>query len=76
MKKAVAEGVKFIDLPESEKARAKATIQPAQVESWINKVAQPNGIDGKAMQDVIEKAIAKHASEGKLKRPIEIAASL
>lgn len=76
VKKAVAEGVKFIDLPESEKARAKATIQPAQVESWINKVAQPNGIDGKAMQAVIEKAIAKHAPEGKLKRPIEIAASL
>ncbi|WP_341646185.1 TRAP transporter substrate-binding protein DctP [Thauera sp. SDU_THAU2] len=76
VKKALAEGVKFTSLPDAEKERARTIVQPAQVDKWVDEVAKPNRIDGKAMQDVIEQAIARHAPSGKLKRPIEIAASL
>lgn len=76
VKKALAEGVKLNALSATEQARAKALVQPAQVEAWINNVAKPNGIDGKAMQGIVEQAITKHAGSGTLKRPVEIATSL
>ncbi|MDO6457653.1 TRAP transporter substrate-binding protein DctP [Celeribacter halophilus] len=76
VQKALSEGVSFTSLSDAEKADAKATVQPAQVEKWIETVAKPNGIDGAAMQAVVEEAIARHAGTGTMKRPVEIAAGL
>jgi TRAP-type C4-dicarboxylate transport system substrate-binding protein len=74
--KALAEGVVLSSLSEEEKARTKAIVQPAQVNKWIETVAQPNGIDGKAMQAVVDEAVARHAGTGTMKRPLEIAEGL
>lgn len=71
--KAKAEGVRFTSLPDAEKARARALIQPAQTEGWMEKVAKPAGIDGARMQELIEAAIRKYDGQGRLKRPIELA---
>lgn len=75
-KKARAEGVLFSSLSDDEKAKAKATVQPAQVDKWVETVAKPNGIDGEAMQKVVEEAIARYSGTGTMKRPSEIAAGL
>ncbi|HYG44489.1 MAG TPA: C4-dicarboxylate TRAP transporter substrate-binding protein [Bordetella sp.] len=72
--KARNEGVKFHVLDDAQKQAAKALIQPAQVNGWIEKVAGPAGIDGKQMQALIDQAIAKHDPSGTLMRPSEIAA--
>lgn len=76
VQKALAEGVTLTALSDEEKAKAKATVQPAQVDKWIETVAGPNGINGEAMQEVVEEAIARHAGTGTMKRPVEIAADL
>ncbi|TNE66797.1 C4-dicarboxylate TRAP transporter substrate-binding protein [Celeribacter ethanolicus] len=76
VQKAQAEGVVLSSLSDAEKARTKALVQPAQVNKWIETVAKPNGIDGAAMQAVVEEAIARHAGTGTMKRPVEIAAGL
>jgi len=76
VKKALAEGAILSSLTAEQKAEAKAIVQPAQVNKWIETVAKPNGIDGVAMQQVVEEAIARHAGTGTLKRPVEIAAGL
>ncbi|MTH79159.1 C4-dicarboxylate TRAP transporter substrate-binding protein [Paracoccus aestuariivivens] len=74
--KALDEGVVLSSLSEEEKARTKAIVQPAQVNKWIETVAQTNGIDGKAMQAVVDEAIARHAGTGTMKRQVEIAEGL
>lgn len=76
VKKVQAEGGKLNTLSDEEKARAKALIQPAQVNGWVETVAIPAGIDGEAMQKLIDEAIAKHAPQGKMRRPYEIAQSI
>lgn len=76
VKKVQAEGGTLHTLSEDEKARAKALIQPAQVEGWVESVAKPAGVDGQAMQTIIEAAIAKYDPQGTLKRPYEIAQSI
>lgn len=76
VKKAKAEGASISSISDEEKAAAKALVQPAQVQGWIEKVAKPNGIDGEAMQAIITASIAKHDPEGKLRRPSEIAAAM
>lgn len=76
VKKALSEGVKFTTLSDAETAKARARIQPAEVDQWIETVAKPNGIDGAAMQQLVEASIARHAPSGRLKRPAEIAAAL
>lgn len=68
------EGAIFTSLPDAEKARARAIIQPAQANGWIERVAAPAKIDGKAMQALVEQAIAKHDPQGRLKRFDELAA--
>jgi len=73
VKKAVGEGVKFHVLDDAQKQAAKALIQPAQVNHWVDTVARPAGIDGKRMQALIDQAIAKHDAKGTLLRPSEIA---
>ncbi|KRA64342.1 MULTISPECIES: C4-dicarboxylate TRAP transporter substrate-binding protein [Rhizobium/Agrobacterium group] len=76
VKKALSEGVKFTALSDAETAKARARVQPAEVDQWIETVAKPNGIDGAAMQELVEASIARHAPSGRLKRPGEIAAAL
>lgn len=73
VKKATSEGVKFHVLDDAQKQSARALIQPAQVNNWIDSVAAPAGIDGKRMQALIDQAIAKHDAKGTLLRPSEIA---
>lgn len=73
---ALNEGVKFNVLSDEQKLAAKDIVQPAQVESWKKNVAAPAGIDGDAMQKIVDEAIAKHEPNGRLKRPSEIAAEL
>nr|WP_142846111.1 TRAP transporter substrate-binding protein DctP [Telmatospirillum sp. J64-1] len=76
VKKVLDEGGKLSSLPEEEKAKARALVQPAQVEAWVERVAKPAGVDGAEMQRLIEEAIAKHAPSGKMKRPDEIAVAM
>lgn len=73
VKRALEEGVKFNIWPDELKQAAKQGVQPAQVDKWVDTVAKPNGIDGPAMQKLIDEAIAKHSGSGKLLRPEEIA---
>ena len=73
VQKAQKEGVKFQILDDAQKQAAKTLIQPAQVNSWVDSVAKPAGIDGKRMQALIDEAIAKHDPKGTLLRPSEIA---
>ncbi|MFD1880325.1 C4-dicarboxylate TRAP transporter substrate-binding protein [Paracoccus pacificus] len=70
------EGVKFATFPEEELAAARAAVQPAEVQAWIDTVATPAGIDGAEMQRLIDEAIAKHDPNGKMLRPSEIAESI
>ncbi|MEI2415981.1 TRAP transporter substrate-binding protein DctP [Orrella sp. JC864] len=74
VKTALAEGAKFSSLSDEEKARARQLVQPAQVQSWVERVAKPAGIDGEGMQALIGQAIAKYDPQGKLLRFDELAA--
>jgi len=67
-------GGKFSSLPDAETARARAIIQPAQTQLWLDNVAKPAGIDGVRMQALVDQAIAKYDPLGSLKRPYELAA--
>ncbi|MFX0540865.1 C4-dicarboxylate TRAP transporter substrate-binding protein [Roseovarius sp. S4756] len=69
---ATAEGVQFATISDEEKQRAKDLVQPAQVNKWKEEVAPQAGIDGDAMQAMIDDAIAKFDPEGTLPRPYEI----
>ena len=73
-KTAKAEGTKFSSLPQAEKDRARALVQPAQTDGWVDRVAKPAGLDGPAMQALVDKAIAKYDTQGSLKRFDELAA--
>ncbi len=74
--KAKAEGVRFTALSDEEKQRARAVVQPAQVQGWVDRVAGPAGVDGARMQALIDEAVRKYDGHGRLLRPIEIAATL
>ncbi len=74
VKKAEDEGVEFNIWSDEAKAEAKKAVQPAEVEHWIETVAEPNNIDGEKMQKLIADAIEKYDSDGSLLRPEEIAA--
>jgi len=74
VKTSVAEGVKFAVLADAQKAKARALVQPAEVQAWLDNVAKPSNIDGAQMQALIDAAIAKYDGQGKLLRPDEIAA--
>lgn len=69
-------GVKFFSFSDELKAEARKLIQPAQVERWAETVAQPAGIDGKKMQELVEAAIKKHDPNGKILRPETVALNL
>jgi hypothetical protein len=73
--KAVEEGVTLRTISAGDKARAKALVQPAQINKWLDGPAKQAGIDGAAMQAEIEKAIAKYDPKGTLKTPYEISQS-
>lgn len=72
VEQAMKEGARFSAWSDTEKQRAREIVQPKQVQLWIDQVAKPNGIDGEAMQEIVEKAVAKHEPTGQLKRPFEI----
>ncbi|HHY03067.1 MAG TPA: TRAP transporter substrate-binding protein DctP [Paracoccus sp.] len=67
------EGVNFATFPAEELEAARAKVQPAEVQAWIDEVATPAGIDGVEMQRLIDEAIAKHDPNGRMKRPSELA---
>lgn len=74
VKKAEAEGVKFNTWSENEMQDAKALVQPAQLNHWIETIAKPNKIDGEKMQALIDESITQFDPKGTLLRPSEIAA--
>lgn len=74
VKKAQAEGVKFNIWGDEQQQAAKKTVQPAEVNHWIDTVAKPANIDGVQMQKLISEAIDKFDPAGSLLRPAEIAA--
>ena len=74
VKTALAEGAKFSSLSDEEKRKAKALVQPAEVQAWLDNVAKPARIDGARMQSLIDAAIAKYDPQGTLKRFDELAA--
>jgi TRAP-type C4-dicarboxylate transport system substrate-binding protein len=76
VERAMKEGVTIRTISDEDKARAKALVQPAQVNKWLNGPAKQAGIDGAAMQAQVEKAIAKYDPEGTLKTPYEISQSV
>lgn len=76
VKQALKEGVQFTILSDELKHQARQIVQPAQIEAWIKNVATPAGIDGQAMQGLVEQAIEKHDPNGVLRRPSEIALEL
>jgi len=76
VKTALAEGARFSRLPDAEIAKARALVQPAETQVWLDAVAKPAGLDGARMQTLIDAAIAKYDGGGKLKTPDEIAAEL
>ncbi|SEO74275.1 C4-dicarboxylate TRAP transporter substrate-binding protein [Aquisalimonas asiatica] len=69
---ALEDGAEFATWSEEEKERARDIVQPEQVEQWKTEVAEPNGIDGDAMQEVVREAIDRHDGQGDLKTPYEI----
>lgn len=73
VKIAKAEGAKFSELPQADRDKARALVQPAQVDGWIKNVATPAKVDGAKMQELVEAAIARHDGNGTLKRPFELA---
>lgn len=73
VERALAEGVKFHIWEDDLKKTAREIVQPAQVNKWVETVAKPAGIDGEAMQQLVQAAIDRHAGNGKLLRPEEIA---
>lgn len=73
VERALSEGVKFNIWGDDLKKAARDIVQPGQVNKWVESVAKPAGVDGTAMQKLIDDAIAKHGPNGKLARPAEIA---
>jgi len=65
VRKAVKEGARFSIWNAAE-----------QVEQWVAQVAPKAGIDGKAMQSLIDAAIKRHDPDGTLKSPYEIYQSI
>lgn len=76
VKLALDEGVKFNIFSPEEKAKAKEMVQPAQINLWKDSVAKSAKVDGEQMQELIDQAIAKYDSQGKVLRPSEIAEKL
>lgn len=66
----VKKGAKFSTWSPAEIAKAKAIVQPAQTEVWIEKIAKPMNFDGAAFQAKIDALIKKYP--GKLKNPWEV----
>lgn len=72
VEKALSDGAEFAAWSDEEKGRARDIVQPEQVESWKTEIAEPEGIDGDAMQKVVNEAIERHDGKGDLQTPYEI----
>ncbi len=68
----VAEGAKFLKWSDAEIAKAKAMVQPAQVNEWIEKISPLSRAESRRMQDLIDRLIAKYEPQAKLKTPYEV----
>jgi len=68
----VADGAKFSKWPDKEIARAKAMVQPGQINVWMEKVCPLSKTECKEMQELIDKLIAKYEPKAKLKLPYEV----
>jgi TRAP-type C4-dicarboxylate transport system substrate-binding protein len=68
----VVNGAKFSKWSDTEIAKAKAMVQPAQVNEWIEKVSPLSPAESKEMQALIDKLIAKYEPQAKLKLPYEV----
>lgn len=76
VKLALKEGVKFSAFSPEEKAKAKAIVQPAQLQAWKDGVAKSANINGDEMQALVDQAILKYDAKGTVLRPSEIATKL
>lgn len=70
--KMVADGAKFRTWSPTEIAKARKIVQPAQLNTWIETVAKPQGFDGKEFVGRMLALAKKYDPEGKLKTPWEI----
>jgi TRAP-type C4-dicarboxylate transport system substrate-binding protein len=68
----VKSGAKFSKWSDAEIAKAKAMVQPAQVNTWIEKVSPLSKAESQEMQAMIDKLIAKYEPQAKLKLPYEV----
>jgi len=68
--KMVQGGAKFSTWSDAEIKKATETVQPAQINEWVEKIAKPNNFDGVAFQKKVDALIAKY-EPGKLKNPWE-----
>lgn len=68
----VRAGAKFSKWSDAEIAKAKAMVQPAQVNAWMEKVSPLSQAESKEMQALIDKLIAKYEPQAKLKLPYEV----
>lgn len=66
----VKKGAKFSTWSPAEIAKAKAMVQPAQIDVWVNTIAKPMKFDGVAFQAKIDALIKKYP--GKLKNAWEL----
>ena len=68
--KMVAAGAKFSTWSESEIKKAAELVQPAQYNTWIEKIAKPNKFDGTGFQAKVDELINRY-EPGRLKTPWE-----
>lgn len=69
---AVADGAKFSTWSPGDIAKAKALVQPGQVNNWIETTCPLAQADCVEMQALLDKLIAKYEPNAKLKNPYQI----
>ena len=69
---AVADGAKFSTWSPEDIAKAKALVQPGQVNNWIETVCPLAKADCAEMQALLNKLIAKYEPNAKLKDPYQV----
>jgi TRAP-type C4-dicarboxylate transport system substrate-binding protein len=68
----VADGAKFSRWPDQEIAKARAMVQPSQVNKWVEEVCPLDKAQCREMQSLIDRLIAKYEPQAKLKLPYEV----
>ncbi len=70
VEKMLAAGAKFSTWSDAEIKKATETVQPAQINEWVEKIAKPNNFDGATFQLKVDQLIQKY-EPGRLKNPWE-----